>query len=174
MAQKTGLGDGPDAKRISIDIEDQHDEESGFNKNVSVVQLEVMQQDGSKDTDCDSLHANHGSMSHSIHVAPYTGNGCAPSLESFMFQQTPAGSQLCSWMSHTESKTSKTDILPASELDKDPKSQVLQSKCAIVHSIMRCFIANKFFCLQLLNLIARSRQICVVEMHCVLLPWSVS
>lgn len=126
VTQKTGLGDGPDAKRISMNM-DEHDEESGFNKSVSDVQLEVMQQDGSKDTDCHMLHADHGNMSHGIHVSPYTGNGCAPSLESFMFQQNPAGSQLCSWMSHTESKTSKTDILPVSEMDKDTKSQVLQS-----------------------------------------------
>lgn len=139
VSQKTGLGDGPDAKRISINMEEHHDEESGFNKSVSDVQLEVMQQDGSKDTDCDILHTDHGNMPHAIHVAPYTGNGCAPSLESFMFQQTPAGSQLCSWMSHTESKTSKTDILPVSEMDKDAKSQVLQSKCDFCSPIIKRF-----------------------------------
>lgn len=148
VSQKTGLGDGPDAKRISINMEEHHDEESGFNKSVSDVQLEVMQQDGSKDTDCDILHTDHGNMPHAIHVAPYTGNGCAPSLESFMFQQTPAGSQLCSWMSHTESKTSKTDILPVSEMDKDAKSQVLQSKCEFCSRIIKgfFFLSNSHSC----------------------------
>lgn len=126
--QKTGLGDGPDAKRaIIIGEDEQQEQDSGMDKDTSDIQQECMQLDVCKDTDCDSLQADHGSLSPSNHVAPYTGNGCAPSLESFMFQQTPAGSQLCSWMTNTESRTSANDPSTLSEADKDVKT-VVQSK----------------------------------------------
>ncbi|KAH8269505.1 hypothetical protein KR018_004370, partial [Drosophila ironensis] len=48
------------------------------------------------------------------HIPPFTGNnGCAASLEAFMFQQTPAGSQLLPWPI-AECQTSENDL----ELDK--------------------------------------------------------
>ncbi|EDV57056.1 protein painting of fourth [Drosophila erecta] len=36
------------------------------------------------------------------HVAPFTGNGCTPSLESYLFESTPAGSQLLPWKSSAD------------------------------------------------------------------------
>ncbi|KAM8713958.1 hypothetical protein ACLKA7_014164 [Drosophila subpalustris] len=132
---KTGLGDGPDAKRASIagEEEEQQDQDSGLDKDTSDLQMQtecIQLEDvcNNKDPDCDSLQADHGSLSPGNHVAPYTGNGCAPSLESFMFQQTPAGSQLCSWMSHTESRTSANDPSTLSEVDKDVKTVVQTAK----------------------------------------------
>ncbi|XP_016972518.1 protein painting of fourth isoform X2 [Drosophila rhopaloa] len=43
------------------------------------------------------------------HVAPYTGNGCTPPLESYMFETTPAGSQLMPWNSAADGPTSEND-----------------------------------------------------------------
>ncbi|XP_017961034.1 protein painting of fourth isoform X2 [Drosophila navojoa] len=132
LACKTGLGDGPDAKRTSaVDTDEdllQLDQESGLDKETSDPQTECLQLEPTKETDCDSLKADHENLSPSNHVAPYTGNGCAPSLESFMFQQTPAGSQLCSWMSNTESKTSANDGQTLFESDKDSKSNTQTAK----------------------------------------------
>lgn len=121
MTQTTGLGDGPDAKSATIpDEEEQQEQDLGLVGDRNDLQTQCVQLDDSKDTDCDSLQADHGSLSPSNHVAPYTGNGCAPSLESFMFQQTPAGSQLCSWMA--ESRTSANDGSTLSEVDKEVKT----------------------------------------------------
>ncbi|XP_023162646.2 protein painting of fourth isoform X2 [Drosophila hydei] len=132
LACKTGLGDGPDAKRATAaDADDdllQLDQESGIDKDTSDAQPECLQMEVTKETDCDSLKAERDNLSPSNHVAPYTGNGCAPSLESFMFQQTPAGSQLCSWMSNTESKTSANDGQTLFESDKDSKSNTQTAK----------------------------------------------
>ncbi|XP_034477852.1 protein painting of fourth isoform X2 [Drosophila innubila] len=130
--QKSGLGDGPDAKRAIIILGEEEDEQqgqdSGLDKDMSDIQQECIQLDVCKDPDCDSLQADHGSLSPSNHVAPYTGSGCAPSLESFMFQQTPAGSQLCSWMTQTESRTSANDPSTLSEADKDNKTVAQSAK----------------------------------------------
>ncbi|KAH8369607.1 hypothetical protein KR093_000276 [Drosophila rubida] len=122
-SHKTGLGDGPEAKRAIIEQEQQQQEQdSGIDKEADYVQTECLQLDDvCKDTDCDSLRADGSTLSPSNHVAPYTGNGCEPSLESFMFQQTPAGSQLCSWMTNTESRTSANDASAVSEVEKDTK-----------------------------------------------------
>ncbi|KRF79190.1 protein painting of fourth isoform X1 [Drosophila virilis] len=131
LACKTGLGDGPDAKRATAADEEeclQLDQESGIDKDTSDAQTECLQLDVIKETDCDSLKAERDNLSPSNHVAPYTGNGCAPSLESFMFQQTPAGSQLCSWMSNTESKTSANDVPTLFDSEKDSKANAQTAK----------------------------------------------
>ncbi|KAH8300148.1 hypothetical protein KR044_010590 [Drosophila immigrans] len=124
-SHKTGLGDGPEAKRAIIEQEQQEQDSSGVDKEANYVQTECLQlHDAAKETDCDSLQGDRATLSPTNHVAPYTGNGCEPSLESFMFQQTPAGSQLCSWMSpnRTESRTSANETSTVSEVDKDNKT----------------------------------------------------
>ncbi|XP_030558611.1 protein painting of fourth isoform X3 [Drosophila novamexicana] len=134
LACKTGLGDGPDAKRATAADEEeclQLDQESGIDKDTSDAQTECLQLDVIKETDCDSLKAERDNLSPSNHVAPYTGNGCAPSLESFMFQQTPAGSQLCSWMSNTESKTSANDVPTLFDSEKDSKANAQNPKISV-------------------------------------------
>ncbi|XP_062132996.1 protein painting of fourth isoform X1 [Drosophila sulfurigaster albostrigata] len=117
-SHKTGLGDGPEAKRA---MEEQQQEDQEQDKETNYMQL---------DADCDSLHADRGSvtLSPNNHVAPFTGNGCEPSLESYMFHHTPAGSQLCSWMSNADSRTLGNDAVPSSEVDKDTKTVEKSSK----------------------------------------------
>jgi len=48
------------------------------------------------------------------HVAPFTGNGCSASLESYLYDTTPAGSQLLSWSAAADGPTSDNDA----ELEK--------------------------------------------------------
>lgn len=76
-------GDGPDAKRLDT-TDDQDKEASGG--------------DGSQ-------------VMLAKHVAPYTGHGCTPPMESYLFEPTPAGSQLLPW------KTS-VDLDNDAELEK--------------------------------------------------------
>ncbi|XP_032589836.1 protein painting of fourth isoform X2 [Drosophila grimshawi] len=130
----TGLGDGPDAKRGTNLKEDElridQDLGSGTDKDSCDAQPECnMPQNVAEQPDCNGNKVHRdGSLSPSNHVAPYTGNGCAPSLESFMFRQTPAGSKLCSWMSNTDSKTSANEdnngtALFESDIDSKTNSQ---------------------------------------------------
>ncbi|KAH8401940.1 hypothetical protein KR009_008773 [Drosophila setifemur] len=76
-------GDGPDSKRL--DTSDDLDKCQ-----------EHLPGDGNQLT----LHK---------HIPAYTGNGCSPSLESFMYQSTPAGSQMLPWVT-TECQTSENDL----------------------------------------------------------------
>ncbi|XP_052839007.1 protein painting of fourth isoform X1 [Drosophila gunungcola] len=43
------------------------------------------------------------------HVAPYTANGCTPPPEAYLFETTPAGSQLLPWNSAADGPTSDND-----------------------------------------------------------------
>ncbi|XP_017070298.2 protein painting of fourth isoform X2 [Drosophila eugracilis] len=55
------------------------------------------------------------------HVPPYTGNGCTPSLETFLFETTPAGSQLVPWNSAPDGPASDNDVeLEKSTSEKKP------------------------------------------------------
>ncbi|KAH8253352.1 hypothetical protein KR032_005030 [Drosophila birchii] len=76
--------------------------------------------DTSEDQDKLEVHSNIVSLE-VTRVAPFTGNGCTSSLESFMFQPTPAVSQLI-WC-----PTSENDL----DLDKRAMG-VKKSKLAIV------------------------------------------
>ncbi|XP_043646006.1 protein painting of fourth [Drosophila teissieri] len=79
-------GDGPDAKRL----------------------------DTTDDRDNESSGGDAGQVMLAKHVAPYTGNGCTPSLESYLFESTPAGSQLLPWKSSADGPFSDNDA----ELEK--------------------------------------------------------
>ncbi|KPU76270.1 painting of fourth, isoform C [Drosophila ananassae] len=94
-------GDGPDAKRMATAEEQEKPEE-------------LLPGDGNQ-------------IALGKHIPPYTGNGCSPSMESFMFQQTPAGSQLLPWAT-AECQTSENDL----DLDKstsgNKKTEAANSK----------------------------------------------
>ncbi|XP_016947207.1 protein painting of fourth [Drosophila biarmipes] len=43
------------------------------------------------------------------HVAPFTGNECSASLEAYLYDTTPAGSQMMSWSAAADGQTSEND-----------------------------------------------------------------
>ncbi|XP_017061892.1 protein painting of fourth isoform X2 [Drosophila ficusphila] len=68
------------------------------------------------------------------HVVPYTGNGCTPSLEAFLFEATPAGSLLLPCKSLAEGPTSENDAeLEKSEINKKPETTKMSRREVAKH-----------------------------------------
>ncbi|XP_068147813.1 protein painting of fourth isoform X1 [Drosophila tropicalis] len=107
-------GDGPNTKRRSSSMEANRNPE--FQRKLKDRLNEHTEPAESLDRDCNGDGQTiemRVALSPTNHVPAYTGNGpiCnVPSLESFMFQQTPAGSQLTSWVNVSESLTSYNEV----------------------------------------------------------------
>ncbi|XP_017838085.1 protein painting of fourth [Drosophila busckii] len=99
VSQKTGLGDGPDAKRVIHQNENNEDKDQELHMDAAVAQSDPAEdKDTDKDSDFMSMVVERGSLLPSNHVPAYTGNGCE---STYLPQQAPAGGQLLPWIPFT-------------------------------------------------------------------------